>query len=247
MDSFKEIRSPEPGALLPPETFRLVGPLVNEARIGLRRIHVDNRSPGLTPLQFLKTFAEQLFNLLAPLELAKHTDVAAMQKAIDCGNGGIGELVLQYADFVHEKARRGPLPLSWHIAIQGHIEGLADELEREWWREGVGHSSSTNSQGPPVSPGQDAELSESEHYTRVNTQNAARIANFIRAIHSAHGIRITKTMIWQVAGYSSRTDFEQYQREDPATTGHAKTAFNRILRMTPEAFIAEARRRGVIK
>jgi len=63
-----------------------------------------------------------------------------------------------------------------------------------------------------------------------------RIDNFIAAV-LATGTKITRTDIWVVAGYSDPTEFERFQRSDKKTTESGKANFNRVLSMTPEAFL----------
>jgi hypothetical protein len=241
------IRIADPGASLPPETLNLVGPFVNESEIQFRKLTADWTTPDHRLLDSLKQFADGVFRHLAPLELLKHSgDTAAFKKAVGV-DGGVGEVALRYVHFIHRKAGRGRLPLFWHTGISDYLEGLAEQLESKWWQAQNGSSPSFDLETPPVGDSQPVAGPETTQPCRVQTETGVRISKFIQAVQEATGERITKTAIWQMAGYKSRTDFEHFQREDPKATVSARKQFNRILRMKPEEFIAEAKRRGIPK
>ncbi len=72
----------------------------------------------------------------------------------------------------------------------------------------------------------DAEISE----------NRARVDAFIAKLRNA-GYKVTRTDIWQAAGYEDPTEFERFQRRDSRTTASAKASFNRVLDMNTEDFM----------
>jgi len=69
-------------------------------------------------------------------------------------------------------------------------------------------------------------------------ESAPRVAieNFMLAV-LAKGRKIRRKDIWLVAGYTERTEFERFQRNDEDTTKAAKRNFARVLNMSPKAFI----------
>jgi hypothetical protein len=64
----------------------------------------------------------------------------------------------------------------------------------------------------------------------------AEIDAFISKL-ADHGRKITRKNIWTVAGYKDRTEFERFQRGDSRGNQSAVTAFNRVLKMSPEHFL----------
>lgn len=56
-----------------------------------------------------------------------------------------------------------------------------------------------------------------------------RVNAFIRRVYDAQRCTPTRRNIWRNAGYSSSTDFEQWQRNDPRTTKRAAENFERVL------------------
>jgi hypothetical protein len=64
------------------------------------------------------------------------------------------------------------------------------------------------------------------------------IDNFIsKATAAAAGRRITRKDFWTVAGYTDKTEFERFQRDDDRTTASATTTFERVLKMQPDEFV----------
>jgi hypothetical protein len=245
---YPDSRFTDPGASLQSETLNLVGPFVNEAQIQYRKLSADWTTPDRRLLDNLKQYAGGVFHRLAAPELLKHSDdIAAFKKAVGM-DGGVGDIALRYIHFIHRNAGRGRLPMAWHFDVSGYLEGLAEQLESNWWQ--AQNGSTPLDLETPVRLGGDSQpiaRPETSQPRRVKTKTRIRIENFIQDVQEVTGERITKTTIWQMAGYKSRTDFECFQREDTKTTVSAREHFNRILRMQPENFIAEAKRRGLPK
>lgn len=63
-----------------------------------------------------------------------------------------------------------------------------------------------------------------------------RIDTFIQMMLN-NGHKITKTNIWEVAGYADPTEFERFQRQSLRATDNAKANFSRVLDMSPEEFM----------
>ena len=63
-----------------------------------------------------------------------------------------------------------------------------------------------------------------------------RIDTFIQMMLN-NGHKITKTNIWEVAGYADPTEFERFQRQSLRATDNAKANFSRVLYMSPEEFM----------
>jgi hypothetical protein len=59
--------------------------------------------------------------------------------------------------------------------------------------------------------------------------------------------KIRRKDICKVAGYKDNTEFERYQRGDPRTTAAARKNFDRVLKMTPNEFIACLEKKQVQK
>jgi hypothetical protein len=64
---------------------------------------------------------------------------------------------------------------------------------------------------------------------------------------AATGRKVTRKNIWTVAGYTNRTEFERFQSDNPRTTAAATKNFERVLKMSPEEFLALLRRKQVPK
>ena len=69
-----------------------------------------------------------------------------------------------------------------------------------------------------------------------------RIEGFIDGVRAATGQAINKTDIWRVAGYTDRTEFERFQRDDARTTVRARGRFEEILTLDPHVFIERLKR-----
>ncbi len=74
----------------------------------------------------------------------------------------------------------------------------------------------------------------------------SRIEAFISKMDVA-GHHITRTNIWKVAGYKDATEFQRFQRGDPRTTRSATGNFNRVLLMSPEAFMQALEKKKPLK
>jgi hypothetical protein len=130
--------------------------------------------------------------------------------------------------------------------ISGSLELLATTLEAKWWQSWSGRSSTVPTEVPPGRVS-DTTPDSDPSSIRVNTDTARRVSEFIEAVAAATGTRIKKRIIWVMAGYHSRTDFERFQREDTETTDTARKNFNRILQMEPGEFVAAATKRGLFE
>ena len=60
---------------------------------------------------------------------------------------------------------------------------------------------------------------------------------FLKRVFTDEGRRITRTNLWQVAGYKDATQFERFQRDKRASYG-SKIKFRAILKMDSKSFIA---------
>ena len=70
----------------------------------------------------------------------------------------------------------------------------------------------------------------------IGTGRRGEIDAFISTLTYA-GRKISRKNLWTVAGYRNPTEFQRFQRGDARATQSATTAFNRILRMSPDEFI----------
>jgi hypothetical protein len=61
------------------------------------------------------------------------------------------------------------------------------------------------------------------------TDRRTLVDNYIDEVRRRTGKRITRTGIWKSAGYSTRTEFERWQRQDPRATPTAHEKFMRLL------------------
>jgi hypothetical protein len=80
----------------------------------------------------------------------------------------------------------------------------------------------------------------------VSTDESAtrqRIDDFIQKLKD-RGHSITRRDIWQVAGYNDPTEFERFQRDAPRTTPGSRSKFERILQLSPEAFLEKLDKLG---
>ena len=67
----------------------------------------------------------------------------------------------------------------------------------------------------------------------VAAQRRAQTDAYIDEVFRLTGRRISRTDIWKAAGYKSRTDFEQWQRNHPRATKTANERFTRIFKDKP--------------
>jgi hypothetical protein len=76
----------------------------------------------------------------------------------------------------------------------------------------------------------------SEVRKATDSSSRATIEAFILKIAET-GRKISRTEIWLAAGYSDKTEFERFQRDDARTTRTARKNFTRVLNLSPESFI----------
>jgi hypothetical protein len=76
---------------------------------------------------------------------------------------------------------------------------------------------------------QEAEAEQSGVASILATERRALVDKYIDEVYDRTGKRITRTEIWRKAGYSTRTEFERWQRQDPKATPTAHEKFMRLL------------------
>lgn len=67
----------------------------------------------------------------------------------------------------------------------------------------------------------------------TRSQRRAAVDAYIAEVFQATGERLTRTEIWKLARYTTRTEFERWERCDPKTTKTATERFQKILSEKP--------------
>jgi hypothetical protein len=136
-------------------------------------------------------------------------------------------LFMDYLNGVAQKAweRYRGFPMPFLIDQDKEAaQSLSDRVihwEKESWKRLI----------PPADSG----ISAASH---SSTSRRSRIESYLVALNDSTDLKITKTDLWRVAGYSDATEFERFQRDDPKATKSAVQAFERILLMPVEEFLS---------
>jgi hypothetical protein len=72
-----------------------------------------------------------------------------------------------------------------------------------------------------------------ESVDSVARDRRVRVDAYIAEVEQATGKRLTRTDIWKLARYKSRTEFERWERNDPKATKTAAERFEKILSKKP--------------
>lgn len=97
---------------------------------------------------------------------------------------------------------------------------------------GVGRAEASQP-SPDGDPAQDQPGSFARSETVKSTNRRALVDEYITEVLQKTGKRINRTGVWKKAGYSTRTEFERWQRQDHRATKTADENFTRILREKP--------------
>ena len=76
---------------------------------------------------------------------------------------------------------------------------------------------------------------------------APEVNAFLQACNRHSRARIYKRHIWLLVGHTKGRQFEYWQAGSPKATSEDKNNFGRILRTSPEDFLAALRRKGIIE
>ena len=86
-------------------------------------------------------------------------------------------------------------------------------------------------EGEPQPPSPDGPSSQSLNFRPEVPEGRKLVEAYIHEVYDKTGRRITRTDIWQAAGYRDATMFQRFQRDDPRCTEAARTNFNRLLKV----------------
>jgi hypothetical protein len=141
-----------------------------------------------------------------------------------------------------------------HLVLNGNpplSERIEDAITN--YLEAVGQASKLNS---PVHAGAGAEPKPAESICdgsrTVSAQPAplpdrrAAIDKFLLNCKQETSLKATRTQIWRAAGHSAARQFQFWQASDPKATAQDNQNFRRILAMTPTAFEALLKNKGII-
>jgi hypothetical protein len=71
---------------------------------------------------------------------------------------------------------------------------------------------------------------EQEAVTSMSASDRRAVVDkYIDDVYRLTGKRVTRTQIWKKAGYTTRTEFERWQRQDPRATSAAHDKFMKLL------------------
>ncbi|HWR50335.1 MAG TPA: hypothetical protein VN428_04470 [Bryobacteraceae bacterium] len=77
-------------------------------------------------------------------------------------------------------------------------------------------------------------------------ERRAMVDAFIETCRREAGVTVTRKMIWSVAGYSSGTDFERWQRNSAKVTLKSAQMFAQVLSMRTDRFVDLLRKRQTL-
>jgi hypothetical protein len=247
--------------------FRLLLAISEDAKLTAKRIE-ESALEALRRLETFPAFAEAQVNRLSKLESVKGG--RPLPRIVDILADAIARLningeaflplvndvqsqndfiaVLLYWERMMLQDLSGGIPAEYYVAESPDAIAAQAEIRRmvqEWTRKGYQRIAESRL---GLIADRRAAPDHSEKSDLVPQIHGAvspreRVEAYIQRVLDETGERITRTDIWQVAGYEDATQFERFQRNQKASAG-SRTKFVRVLGLSPDEFL---RRREKIK
>ena len=116
----------------------------------------------------------------------------------------------------------------WRSQVFLGLAGVSEEKIQFWANAAVEHLAGLPKNSPPVDGHQPINFG-----LTIRDQRKAAINFYIEEVFRVTGKKLRRIDIWTEAGYTTRTEFERWERADPRTTKAADRNFTRILLQKP--------------
>ena len=176
--------------------------------------------------------------------------------------GGEAETAYFYACKLVQEVEHGTEPTEWIELTELHLRRLIRDVEDLWHDPAAlpaGWERFVLQTGPEVAVSFEFDLEEgkppekegeasipSEQGNREAQKHRAAVDALIERCLRENGVKVTRKMIWLVAGYKCRTEFERWESASDRATRSAARNIERVLAMSTDSFLAQLTARRLI-